>query len=33
VKKRSMGIRPWRLTTDPLRAIMDTVIAGVAYLL
>ena len=33
VKKRSMGIRPWRITTDPLRAVMDTVIAGVAYLL
>jgi hypothetical protein len=33
VKKRSMGIRPWRITTDPLRAAMDTVIAGVGYLL
>lgn len=33
VKKRSMGIRPWRITTDPIRAAMDTVIAGVAYLL
>ncbi|TAQ88167.1 hypothetical protein B7494_g3478 [Chlorociboria aeruginascens] len=33
VKKRSMGIRPWRLTTDPIRAVMDTLIAGVAYLL
>jgi hypothetical protein len=33
VKKRSMGIRPWRITTDPVRAVMDTVIAGVGYLL
>jgi hypothetical protein len=33
VKKRSMGVRPWRITTDPVRAVMDTVIAGVGYLL
>ncbi len=33
VKKRSSGVRPWRITTDPIRAVMDTVIAGVAYLL
>jgi hypothetical protein len=33
VKRRSMGIRPWRITTDPVRAAMDTVIAGVGYLL
>jgi len=33
VKKRSRGIRPWRITTDPIRAVMDTVLAGVAYLL
>jgi len=33
VKKRSMGIRPWRITVDPVRAAMDTVIAGVGYLL
>ena len=33
VKKRSMGIRPWRITTDPLRAVMDTILAGVGYLL
>lgn len=33
VKKRSMGIRPWRITTDPVRACMDTIIAGVGYLL
>ncbi len=33
VKKRSMGVRPWRITVDPVRAVMDTVIAGVGYLL
>jgi hypothetical protein len=33
VKKRGMVTRPWRITTDPIRAVMDTVIAGVAYLL
>jgi hypothetical protein len=33
VKKRTMGIRPWRITTDPIRALLDTVIAGVGYLL
>jgi hypothetical protein len=33
VKKRSMGVRPWRITTDPVRAVIDTVIAGVGYLL
>lgn len=33
VKKRSMGIRPWRITTDPIRALLDTFIAGVGYLL
>jgi len=33
VKKRSNGVRPWRLTTDPVRALFDTVIAGVGYLL
>ena len=33
VKKRSMGVRPWRITTDPVRALIDTVIAGVGYLL
>jgi hypothetical protein len=27
------GVRPWRLTRDPARACMDTVIAGVGYLL
>jgi len=33
VKKRSSGVRPWRLSTDPVRAVFDTVIAGVGYLL
>ena len=33
VKKRCMGTRPWRITTDPVRALMDTVLAGVGYLL
>ena len=33
VKKRSSGVRPWRLSVDPIRAVIDTVIAGVAYLL
>lgn len=33
VKTRTMGVRPWRLTVDPVRAAMDTVIAGVGWLL
>jgi hypothetical protein len=33
VKRRSMGVRPWRITVDPVRALMDTVIAGIGYLL
>ncbi|RDW80076.1 hypothetical protein BP6252_04714 [Coleophoma cylindrospora] len=33
VKKRSMGVRPWRITVDPQRAVMDTVIAGIGYML
>jgi hypothetical protein len=33
VKKRSLGIRPWRVTTDLVRACIDTIIAGVGYLL
>jgi hypothetical protein len=33
VKKRNMDTRPWRITVDPVRAAMDTVIAGVGYLL
>lgn len=33
VRKRGMDVRPWRISTDPVRAVMDTVIAGVGYLL
>ncbi|KAK3363543.1 Ctr copper transporter family-domain-containing protein [Lasiosphaeria hispida] len=33
VKKRTFGARPWRLSVDPARAAIDTVIAGVGYLL
>ncbi|KAK5662905.1 hypothetical protein OQA88_6316 [Cercophora sp. LCS_1] len=33
VKKRTFGARPWRLSVDPVRAAIDTVIAGVGYLL
>ncbi|KAJ4298570.1 hypothetical protein N0V88_003600 [Collariella sp. IMI 366227] len=33
VKRRVGGARPWRLSVDPLRAVLDTVVAGVGYLL
>lgn len=33
IKTRTMAVRPWRLSVDPIRAVMDTVIAGVAWLL
>jgi hypothetical protein len=33
VKTRTMGVRPWRISVDPIRAVMDTVIAGVGWLL
>ena len=33
VQKRNMDTRPWRITVDPIRAVVDTVIAGVGYLL
>ncbi|RDL37290.1 Uncharacterized protein BP5553_04723 [Venustampulla echinocandica] len=33
VKKKGAVTRPWRISTDPVRAVMDTVIAGVGYLL
>lgn len=33
VKKRHTHARPWRLSVDPARAGLDTVIAGVGYLL
>jgi hypothetical protein len=32
-RRRRPAARPWRLSVDPLRAFMDTVLAGVAYLL
>jgi hypothetical protein len=33
VQKNKQHLRPWRLTVDPLRALLDTSIAGVGYLL
>ncbi|EJT68794.1 copper transporter [Gaeumannomyces tritici R3-111a-1] len=33
VKKHTTGPRPWRLSVDPLRAVIDTVIAATGYLL
>ncbi|KAK8140573.1 hypothetical protein PG984_000639 [Apiospora sp. TS-2023a] len=33
VKKVTSHARPWRLSVDPIRAVIDTVIAGVGYLL
>ncbi|KAK4237840.1 Ctr copper transporter family-domain-containing protein [Achaetomium macrosporum] len=33
VRRRTPCARPWRLSVDPLRAVIDTVIAGVGYLL
>ncbi|KAL2169955.1 hypothetical protein VTG60DRAFT_5425 [Thermothelomyces hinnuleus] len=35
VRNRAAGARPrpWRLTVDPVRALMDTVVVGVGYLL
>lgn len=33
LKKRHTHVRPWRLSVDPLRALLDTVIVGVGYLL
>lgn len=33
VEKHKSQLRPWRLSIDPLRALVDTVIAGVGYLL
>ncbi|KAK4124967.1 hypothetical protein N657DRAFT_689346 [Parathielavia appendiculata] len=32
-RKTTAHARPWRLSVDPVRAIIDTVIAGVGYLL
>ncbi len=33
LKKNHSHIRPWRLSVDPLRAVLDTVLVGVGYLL
>lgn len=33
LQKRRTHVRPWRITVDPLRAVLDTFIAGVGYLL
>jgi hypothetical protein len=33
VKSRTTDVRPWRISTDVPRASLDTVIAGVGYLL
>lgn len=33
VKKRHTSYRPFRLSVDPIRAVIDTVIAGVGYLM
>lgn len=33
VSKRHTMVRPWRLSVDPIRAVIDTIIAGVGYLL
>lgn len=33
VKKHTTTARPWRLSVDPIRAVIDTVIAGTGYLL
>ncbi|KAL7929594.1 Ctr copper transporter [Trichoderma chlorosporum] len=33
VSKKHAAVRPWRFSVDPVRATMDTVIVGIAYLL
>lgn len=33
VSRKDVVVRPWRLTTDPLRAVLDMVITGIGYLL
>ncbi|KAI1103676.1 Ctr copper transporter family-domain-containing protein [Jackrogersella minutella] len=33
VQKKKSHLRPWRMSVDPLRAVLDTCIAGVSYLL
>ncbi|CAK7265217.1 hypothetical protein SEPCBS119000_001399 [Sporothrix epigloea] len=31
--KRHDEVRPWRISIDPLRALLDTLVAGIGYLL
>ncbi|KAI9163275.1 putative copper transporter crmD [Paramyrothecium foliicola] len=33
VERRQTGVAPWRLTVDPVRAILDVIIVGVGYML
>ena len=33
MQKRKRHLRPWRLSVDPVRAAVDTVLAGIGYLL
>lgn len=33
VQKKKTHLRPWRMSVDPLRAVLDTCIAGIGYLL
>lgn len=33
VQKKSLHNRPWRISVDPLRALLDTLLAGVGYML
>ncbi|KAI1800866.1 Ctr copper transporter [Daldinia bambusicola] len=33
VQKKQLHLRPWRMSVDPVRAMLDTCIAGVSYLL
>ncbi|KAG9239159.1 low affinity copper transporter [Amylocarpus encephaloides] len=33
VKRTGMDVRPWRISIEPIRAVIDTLIAGVGYLL
>jgi len=33
VTKKGVEARPWRFSTDPIRAVIDTIIVGVGYLL
>ena len=33
VERKSATARPWRFSVDPLRAVLDTIIVGIGYLL